>query len=205
VLRSYDNRFRRTTRTAQIYLDKECEDIIGGKAKEVVKTVENSNAFWKYGEGEGEGDGELLIIATPYRRGDHKAKSPASFVGVIEDLERLHKRGYVHGDIRGFNIVFGEDRSCLIDFDFGGKEDRVPVVKYPKGYRRTLVDGVRIGKGEQEILKWHDWYALGNLIFNPSYHTFSRPSDAESRLQYLDLQDFWTGSDCRHSLNMHTV
>jgi hypothetical protein len=73
----------------------------------------------------------------------------------------------VHGDIRGFNVVFGtrddKEEGWLIDFDFGGTRGR----KYPKGYRNSLEDGTRLGheKGEDEILPWHDWYALGTLLF----------------------------------------
>jgi hypothetical protein len=45
-------------------------------------------------------------------------------------LKKLHSDGLVHGDIRGYNTINGQDHSYLIDFDFGGKEK---VVKYPPG------------------------------------------------------------------------
>jgi hypothetical protein len=75
----------------------------------------------------------------------------------------------VHGDIRAFNTVFGEqaDQGWLIDFDFGGSVG----IEHPPGYNWTLADGYRVGnaiakEGDNEILKWHDWYALGRLIFD---------------------------------------
>jgi tRNA A-37 threonylcarbamoyl transferase component Bud32 len=66
------------------------------------------------------------------------ARKLTSFVPVISQLEALHSKGFVHGDIRGFNVVFGktDEEGWLIDFDFGGKLGR----KYPKGYRTALDD-----------------------------------------------------------------
>ena len=76
----------------------------------------------------------LQVIVTPYRPGTHFATKPTSFLPIIDDLEKLHDKGFVHGDIRGFNTVFDREhgRGCLIDFDFGGK---VGMVKYPEGYQ----------------------------------------------------------------------
>jgi hypothetical protein len=57
-----------------------------------------------------------------------------------------------------------EPQGWLIDFDFGGK---FGTTTYPKGYRNNLEDGDRLvdGEHEEEIQEWHDWYALGRLIF----------------------------------------
>jgi hypothetical protein len=121
-----------------------------------------NETFWEESTERG-----LLVIATPYLRGGHGARKLTSFVPVISQLEALHRKGFVHGDIRGFNVVFGtrddKEEGWLIDFDFGGTRGR----KYPKGYRNALADGDRFGdeKGEDEILPWHDWYALGTLLF----------------------------------------
>jgi hypothetical protein len=51
--------------------------------------------------------GKLLVIATPYRHGRPYAKQPTDFLPVIEHLERLHQLGFVHGDIRAFNMLLG--------------------------------------------------------------------------------------------------
>jgi hypothetical protein len=58
----------------------------------------------------------LLVIATPFREGRHYATSPRDFVPVVEHLERLHAVGYVHGDIRCFNMAMGP-KGGLFDFD----------------------------------------------------------------------------------------
>jgi hypothetical protein len=121
-----------------------------------------NHSFWDKSNGR-----TLLVIATPYRPGGHVAKKPRAFLPIIGQLEKLHKVDFVHGDIRAFNTVFGEqeEQGWLIDFDFGGKLGTG--TRYPKGYRNKLDDGDRIGDGEDqsEILKWHDWYALCRLIF----------------------------------------
>jgi len=120
----------------------------------------------------------LLVIATLFRQGRHDATKPTLFLPVIDQLELLHKKGFVHGDIRGFNTVFDEKnkQGYLIDFDFGGKIDSGRL--YPQGYRTSLDDGVRfIGteKSSNKILPWHDWFALGRLIF--LVHLFVVPKE----------------------------
>jgi hypothetical protein len=51
--------------------------------------------------------GRLLILATPFREGYHFAHRPTDFMPIIEHLEHLHNEGFVHGDIRAFNMVLG--------------------------------------------------------------------------------------------------
>ena len=53
--------------------------------------------------------GRLLIISTPFREGYHFAQRPTDFIPIIEHLEHLHNEGFVHGDIRAFNMVMGEN------------------------------------------------------------------------------------------------
>jgi len=153
VLRSYDSRFRPTNRSPEIYLSPECRDIVGGEPTEVAKFPEDfDTAAFNHGDNGGSCDDSfwsnksqgrgLLIIATPYRDGGHVAKSAKVFLPVIAQLELLHKKRFVHGDIRAFNTVFGEqdNEGWLIDFDFGGQ---IGATCYPDGYRRNLDDGVR--------------------------------------------------------------
>ena len=82
-------------------------------------TTFRDKTFWEVSKERG-----LLVIATPYRDGEHVARKLTSFVPVISQLEALHSKGFVHGDIRGFNVVFGtredKEEGWLIDFDFGG-------------------------------------------------------------------------------------
>ena len=173
-------------------MSKGCRAIVGGEATVILNLQGNLVAssddkvdeFWTAGR-------TLKVIMTPYRHGNHVAKKPTSFLSIIDLLEQLHKKGFVHGDIRGFNTVFGEDgEGCLIDFDFGGKAGRA---QYPNGYRQALLDGKRFVDNNSRIIqKWHDWYALGRLIFE--VYDIMPPKgnhDADTRLQIYDLHREW--------------
>eukprot|EP00980_Cylindrotheca_fusiformis_P007167 scaffold1506_cov74-Cylindrotheca_fusiformis.AAC.2 len=124
----------------------------------------------------------MMIIAVPYRPGSHIARKPKDFVPIIKQLQELHNMGFVHGDIRAFNTVFGEkenEGSWLIDFDFGGKIGDSST-KYSTGYRARLDDGYRKGEGGNPILTWHDWFALGQLIFY--VHSIDEPEEATDEI-----------------------
>jgi hypothetical protein len=121
-----------------------------------------------------ETSGRLLVIATPFREGNHYATKPLDILPVVEHLELLHTKDYVHGDIRCFNMAMGPDGG-LIDFDFGGKllkgeGDTAQSVKYPHGYRPGMSDGDRLGRAGAPITKSHDVYALTKVIFG--FHHF---------------------------------
>jgi hypothetical protein len=121
----------------------------------------------------------LLVLSTPYVEGRPWAVSPSEFRPLVAQLEALHGKGYVHGDIRCFNIAFGPDQgSCrLFDFDLGGRvvdgddeaagqgADRsAGALCYPAGYRQDLADGIRLGAEGQPVTKSDDWYALTSVI-----------------------------------------
>ena len=162
VLRSYDTRFCPSNRRPHLYLDNVCAKyIVGQVADEVLKIPDTSAAdntvfqsvatygresFWTPSPKK-----QLLVIATPFRKGRHLAKRPKDFLPIINHLETLHDKGYVHGDIRAFNVVFPEEKcgsGYLIDFDFSGKPGEVV---YPKGYSSLLPDGDREGEGGEKI------------------------------------------------------
>jgi hypothetical protein len=169
-----------------IYQDARCERIVGGKVSTVVE-INATDKFWS------EKGGRLLIIATPYRPGGHVANSPKAFVPIIEALKELHELGYVHGDIRAFNTVFGnhehENSGCLIDFDLGG---RIEKVVYPDGYRFELPDGLRNGKVGEKIHKMDDWFALGKLMF--SIHLWNAHDGVgqdDENIDFFQHQRWW--------------
>lgn len=49
--------------------------------------------------------GQIKIISTEYHEGIHYAKLPEHIFPIIDHLEQLHENGYVHGDIRAYNMV----------------------------------------------------------------------------------------------------
>jgi hypothetical protein len=141
----------------------------------------------------------LLVISTPYYEGRHWALSPSEFTPLLAQLEALHSKGFVHGDIRCFNIAFGPT-SRLFDCDYGGRaaddsssgatrsprggndlvcddtSDAVSlaaVARYPLRYRQDLADGSRVGQGGNVVTKFDDWYALASVILR--CHRFDRP------------------------------
>ena len=195
MLRSYDCRFRKTDRSPEIYLDSRCKDVVGGEVTVVVESpagvsteivYHDDDPLWTISK-----PNQLRIIALPYKKGTHGASKPVDFVPLIDQLIKLHGLGYVHGDIRGFNVVFG-DEGGLIDFDFGGIAG---IRTYPQGYQQSLRDGFRLGSGNaaranHKLEFYHDWYALGNLMFyihywDPPPNSTSdadRLSEAESRV-----------------------
>jgi hypothetical protein len=115
VLRSYDSRVRKTNRSAEVYLSLKCRSIVGNDVETIVtltgedtvvaagsEIIPINDKFWIESK-----EHTLLIIAAPYRHGGHVAKQPKSFLPIISHLEELHEKGFVHGDIRAFNTVFG--------------------------------------------------------------------------------------------------
>jgi hypothetical protein len=182
VLRAYDSRFRPTQRRPDVYGDPDiapgakvlCRVVDKRIAAELPPRDEEWLAFqlwdrrparlydpWKERRWLWEFGGELLVIETDFHKGRHYALSPMEFIPVVAFLQKMHERGYVHGDVRCANVVFGK---CLIDFDYGGRvEEDAPT--YPDGYQSSLVDGSRRGSSGQKITKSDDWYAMIRAIF----------------------------------------
>jgi hypothetical protein len=214
VLRCYDDRFQATERKPDFYLD---FDPGGKKIGEIVFRVsdpspqetsavgsasdENDRAMhvkyswmWKVSR-------QVLVIRTPYWPGRHVAADPSEFLPIIDFLQYMHEKGFIHGDIRCFNIVFNGDKGKLIDFDYSG---RAEVTKYPRGYQFSIPDGTRksredtrkrkeIGSEERDaydaVPKWHDWYALGQVILN--LHRFTRNGSKDNTLfaKYFEARE----------------
>jgi hypothetical protein len=163
------------------------------------------------------GRGKLLVIGTRYRHGRHHAEKPTDFLPVIEHLEYLHGRGYVHGDIRAFNMVLGgstEARADPVDAAVGTAEDtgsgndgsggfdadkgslidfdfggeQGKMTKYPQGYKQYPLDGFRIGQEGKVIQYMDDWHALGQVMFR--CHDFYPPATlCQGKRQELDSEE----------------
>ena len=162
-----------------------------GNAAPQTDKIYGGNCFWTQSP-----EKQLLVISTPFRKGSHVAQRPRDFLPIIDHLEKLHKAGYVHGDIRAHNTVFSEGGTgFLIDFDNSGKAGEVV---YPKGYNPLLPDGDRRGKGGEKIKVWQDWYALGRLFFD--VHKIEPPSvdvpmgfgnGNELKSLFTDCERYW--------------
>jgi serine/threonine protein kinase len=138
--------------------------------------------------------GHLLVLSSPHLPGKHYATSPLQLLAAIIQLEKLHSKGFFHGDIRAYNILFQErlpvekEEECpkekneeydlkgfqaaLIDFDFAGPKND-PSLKYPEGYVQTLPDGERCGDAGENISLSDELYSMGSVVF--SLHTLNPP------------------------------
>jgi serine/threonine protein kinase len=137
--------------------------------------------LWAFG-------GQLLVISTPFLQGKHYATSPLQLLALVVQLEELHRNGYVHGDIRGLNVIFregvkdkftatvchdGKDikvdfqgfRGDLIDFDLAGMKG-ADTTRYPRGYQSRLSDGDRKGASGDTIVEPHEWRGLHYILFD---------------------------------------
>jgi hypothetical protein len=53
--------------------------------------------------------GQLLVTSIPYLQEKHYATSPLQLLALVLELEKLHQRGYVRGDTRGFHTIVRND------------------------------------------------------------------------------------------------
>jgi hypothetical protein len=162
----YDSRFMHTDRRPDLYLDEgldeegkivcqipDTEDALpfgarvelasstgtggGTRSGASSNAILSSSRDWLWAK-----RGQFVAIVVPYRHGRHYATNIKDFKPVLKHLRRLHKRGFVHGDVRGFNMAMkNEDEGFLIDLDYGGKVDGSNPPKYPEGYKFDLADG----------------------------------------------------------------
>ena len=207
MLRAYDNRVRQTSRSPFVYKEwKEIKDDVrvvldikdGVKSgDEIIEfrdpTFYNqSNLFRADGFG-----GKVEVIAVPFIPGRHRCSHVTQAISIVECLESLHQDGFVHGDIRACNMVFG-DKSKLIDYDFGGKDTGEDAVTYPPGYKQYLPDGRRNGKAWGKISRGDDVMALGYVLGylhkakggpDPTFYSIQRATSlAEMKLHLNDLK-----------------
>ena len=176
VLRAYDNRVRETPRSPNLYHQYKG---LENATKSVVKLCDdgdNSKNALEFGRVSGKGEGHSMIfsagslsmlgqvevISVPFYQGCHECKNIQQAITLIKWFIELHDEGFVHGDIRAFNLVFSDDGSKPIDFDFGGA---IGKVKFPPGYVRTLDDGVRPNSAPSKpITTEHDLLALKYVL-----------------------------------------
>lgn len=116
----------------------------------------------------------FVVIEYPYIPAVKAMPSSSKdFVGVLQDLQRLNQAGLVHGDIRLANMIFAQDRSHLIDYDFCGQDQKSC---YPSGYNLSLEDTLRhpdllLANDNPKLMRQlHDWYSMSAIMgaFEPS-------------------------------------
>mmetsp|Transcript_20250 Transcript_20250/g.48247 ORF Transcript_20250/g.48247 Transcript_20250/m.48247 type:complete len:737 (+) Transcript_20250:165-2375(+) len=178
VLRAYDNRVRSTPRSPNVYLNlPELQEV----TVPVLRFVDADGSspglnFEEHPDGGYDGkwsmlfntekniSGQVQVIAVPFHEGSHICKDLKQAYRMALALKRLHDQGFVHGDIRGCNCIFDDEKCTLIDFDFGGLAEKV---SYPIGYTACLPDGYRPEETKKciPITKHHDFQSLVDLLF----------------------------------------
>jgi serine/threonine protein kinase len=189
LYRCYDNRLRPTERRPDLYETGDTD--LFGECHVILENADTTNeaVLHPFGQLQLPGDiepinwlwayrGQIKIIATLFHVGIHYATLPKHYLPIVQHLEELHRKRYVHGDIRAYNMVLKYDNGSsqenfgrLIDFDYGGlvpvasaENQVVQYPKYPSGYVDQLNDGVRPGRPGGDITFEDDWRALGSVI-----------------------------------------
>ena len=114
----------------------------------------------------------LHIIRYPYIEGTSMPSSIRHWLDIVMELQSLHIKDVVFGDIRLSNMIFkpiidGEaiPSPCglLIDFDLAGLESERT---YPAGFNPDIDDGVRHrdAKPDSHLEKSHDCFSTAKLM-----------------------------------------
>ncbi|KAG7370339.1 hypothetical protein IV203_028085 [Nitzschia inconspicua] len=109
---------------------------------------------------------KLAIVEMCYHESDWFSENPMTcYISILEQLQKLHVKGLVHGDIRLMNLLTS---GHIIDFDFVGREH------YPEGLNQLQKDGCRHPEVEEAILshrvkklkldKEHDFYSMAKVM-----------------------------------------
>lgn len=104
----------------------------------------------------------LTDYTTLYQLPKSRKPSRRSFTKLENFLERLHKAGFVHGDIRDTNIMVSPDGKNfkLVDFDWAGKAG---VTYYPPDVNIESVTRPKDVRSLGLILDRHDMEMLKNI------------------------------------------
>ena len=109
-------------------------------------------------------DNRFQCLCYTYIKGTSRPKNFRQFAEILKALHKIHQAGYVHGDMRNVNLLFGETKNeaWIIDFDHAGIEGSCYPEDYNPGHlgyneieERHTTAGPRLPR-----MKEHDRYAL---------------------------------------------
>ena len=108
----------------------------------------------------------IAILRYDYIEGNHQPPNLRAIVDVIKNLNRIHTKGFVHGDIRVTNIVYGYNSGTIIDCDFAAPEGS----KYPDYYSADVPERAKGATRHAVMRKHHDrvslyWSILASYIY----------------------------------------
>lgn len=104
----------------------------------------------------------IAYLKYKYIHGSHKPRNLASILDVIRSLKKIHETGYVHGDIRVSNIVYGShtDSGTIIDCDFASTEG----AEYPQCFSSDVAERAAGAKKLNPMKQSHDRESLFKAI-----------------------------------------
>lgn len=172
---SFSNRTYRVGNEVQKIFDNEDEIVKGNQDILIMAGV---NATVKYLST----DKRFYTLNYPYYEGNHSPTDLGQFKAIISMLNKIHSGGYVHGDVRLPNLVFGNTGTdgYLIDFDLSRHVSSNSV--YPLGYlsdEKIRHNDARAGK---IMCMKHDRHSL-SIIIDESFENDSRASKVSSMLK----------------------
>ena len=109
-------------------------------------------------------DNRYQCLCYTYIKGTSRPKNIRQFAEILKALHKIHQAGYVHGDMRDVNLLFGEtkDEAWIIDFDHAGIEGSC----YPEDYNPghlvyyEIEERHTTARPRLPRMKEHDRYAL---------------------------------------------
>ena len=119
---------------------------------------------------------------------DLKTTNSKLYNAMKKSLEKLHQAGFVHGDIRGANVMVenkSESEFMFLDFDWSGKINEVEyppnVNMAPEMKRPPDVGGGRLIRAEHDMYMLRVLFRVGILENEPSTRRSS------PRLKHIDV------------------
>lgn len=115
--------------------------------------------------------GDVTTLSYPYKSGSHRPRSFVQVKKLLEQIQALHKLGYVHGDIRIENLLYSYDgeEAYILDFDFANPQD----TQYPVQFNHDIEERNVRARAGQLMKKHHDRFSL-YYCFMKQYGFFSR-------------------------------
>ncbi len=109
-------------------------------------------------------DKTMQLMTYIYRDGRHYTQHPMQFFSLLEKLNKVHCRDYVHSDLRTVNVIFStqNEEAFIIDFDMAGRVGSL----YPDDYITTDYERHPQAKASSPREKIHDVYSIDMMIFN---------------------------------------
>ena len=112
-------------------------------------------------------DGTFKCLVCNFLRPSRNNIKKDHIIQLLKTLDTLHKKGYVHSDIRTTNIIFCKSAAYFIDFDLMDVED----TDYPTTYNHYYIkERHPHARAHNKRKKEHDRYSLYRVLIQKIEH-----------------------------------